>query len=288
VRKNQATAKFLRNIIWGMDNTNISLLLFANKAEIRFHCERDVAIDSTDHIFPWGTLRDNSYNRRFNRKLYNLFPKKKHIRVLDLGCSGGGFVKSCIEDGHFAVGLEGSDWSKKMKRAEWATIPDFLFTCDITCDFELFLEADGENTPLRFDVVTSWDVLEHIREDRISHVARNVKKHLLPEGIWVLSIDPYEDVVDGVNMHATMQGKDWWIDKFLKLGFTHREEYVVYFNTQFVRGPKYGAPDSFHLVLSKSGLNPPAIPKEGVTQRLKDRWFGSFMQRQLKNMIVGE
>lgn len=271
-----------------MARSNLLLSLLGNKARIRFFSEKEVAYDSPDQIHPWGTLRDNSRNRRFNRKIYSLYSNKRQLRVLDLGCSGGGFVKDCIEDGHFAVGLEGSDWSKKMRRAEWATIPDFLFTCDITCDFEFFLEADGEKIPLRFDVVTSWDVMEHIREDRISHVARNVKKHLLPEGIWVLSIDPYEDIVDGVNMHSTMQGKDWWIDKFLKLGFTHREEYVRYFNTQFVRGPKYNAPDSFHLVLSSKGSDPPDIPGEPMLQRMKDRWFGSFVQRQLKQFIVGE
>ena len=33
------------------------------------------------------------------------------LRVLDIGCAGGGFVRSLIDDGHFAVGLEGSDLS---------------------------------------------------------------------------------------------------------------------------------------------------------------------------------
>lgn len=271
-----------------MDDTNISLLLLTNRAGILFRCERDVAFDSMDHMFPWGTLRDNSCNRRFNRKLYNLFPKKRHIRVLDLGCSGGGFVRSCIEDGHFAIGLEGSDWSKKMKRAEWATIPDFLFTCDITRNFEIMLEWDERRELLEFDVVTSWDVMEHIHEERLPDVAGNVSRHLAPDGLWISSIDPYEDIVDEVNLHSTMHGKQWWIDRFREYGFVHREEYVRYFNTQFVRGPKYDAPDSFHLVLSKSGANLPAIPKEGITRRMKDRWFGSFVQRQLKNMIVGE
>src|SRR4051812_27451294 len=86
---------------------------------------RPVAIHSPDYIEPWGTRRDNSRNRRFNHKLYKLFLNRRSLRILDLGCSGGGFVRDCIDDGHFAVGLEGSDYSKRVGRAEWRTIPEF-------------------------------------------------------------------------------------------------------------------------------------------------------------------
>lgn len=48
-----------------------------------------LATSSPDFISPWGTRRDNSRNPRFNKKIYRLFPNKV-IRVLDLGCSGGG------------------------------------------------------------------------------------------------------------------------------------------------------------------------------------------------------
>src|SRR5579871_948679 len=97
---------------------------------ISLSCERPVALASPDHKFPWGTLRDNSRNRRFNQKLYRLFGVKQALAILDVGCSGGGFVRDCIEDGHLAIGLEGSDYSKRNQRAEWATIPHFLYTCD--------------------------------------------------------------------------------------------------------------------------------------------------------------
>lgn len=50
-----------------------------------------VALDSPDHIIPWGTARDNSSNLRFNSKLYRLFDfTNRYPKVLDLGCSGGG------------------------------------------------------------------------------------------------------------------------------------------------------------------------------------------------------
>jgi SAM-dependent methyltransferase len=258
-------------------NSNPSGPVTPQKIIIR--AEREVAYDSPDHIRPWGTKRDNSVNRRFNDKLYRLFPQSKQLSILDMGCSGGGFVKSCLDDGCLAVGVEGSDFSKKLRRAEWRTIPEFLFTCDITKKFDCFIEEGGESRRLMFDVVTSWEVMEHIAENDIVHVAQNVARHLVPGGLWITSITPVQDEIDGVKLHQTIQQKPWWLNKLSQLGYEHLEEYVRYFNTQFVRGPKYGAPDSFHLVLTNDRARVPLIPQESLLRRLNDLWVGSKIQR---------
>jgi len=243
--------------------------------------EREVAFESPDHLMPWGTKRDNSSNRQFNYKLYNLYPKSEELRILDLGCSGGGFVKSCLDDGCLAVGLEGSDFSRRYGRAEWRNIPEYLFTCDVTGHFELFLEKDGQTKPLQFEVVTSWEMIEHIAEADLATLAANVKKHLAPEGIWVMSVSPNEEFIHGVRLHQTVQSKPWWLRKFADLGLEHSEAHVRYFHTQFVRGPKYGAPGSFHLVLTRDQSRLPPIPRESVLRRLYDLWLGSLPQRIL-------
>ena len=59
---------------------------------IKIITDHPVAYTSPDYIMPWGTKRDNSVNPRFNQKLYNLFDGK-FLKVLDLGCSGGGRFK---------------------------------------------------------------------------------------------------------------------------------------------------------------------------------------------------
>ncbi|MEW6329835.1 MAG: class I SAM-dependent methyltransferase [Pseudomonadota bacterium] len=251
--------------------------------------ERDVAYESPDHLCPWGTRRDNSRNKRFNHKLERLFQDiTKTPAVLDLGCSGGGFVKTCIDDGWLAVGLEGSNYSKIHKRAEWLTIPGFLFTCDITGNFDVLLKNNKGESRLTFDVVTSWDVIEHIAEEDLAKVAENVKKHLNPGGFWILSVSPHEEIINGVRLHQTVQPKEWWINKFKQLGFENLDEYVRYFNTQFIRGPKYDAPGSFHLVLCVDKMKIPSVPKERLVQRLYDRWLGSPAQRRVKRLIVGD
>ncbi|MGA2221953.1 MAG: class I SAM-dependent methyltransferase [Verrucomicrobiia bacterium] len=172
-------------------------------------------------------------------------------------------------------------------RAEWGTIPEFLFTCDVTGEFDILLQEPAAATRLQCDIVTSWELLEHIAERDLAKLIANVKKHLARGGLWIMSIAPYDDICDGMNLHQTVQPKPWWVAKFKEQGMEHLEEYVRFFSTQFVRGPKYGAPGSFHLVLCAQKSQVPPIPRERVTTRLLDRWIGSRAQRTLHLLVAG-
>ena len=94
------------------------------------------------------------------RKLIILYMHTEVVKVLDLGRSGGDSVKSSIDDGQFAVGIEGSTFSKDHMRSVW-TILDHLprgydieldfpllrawFTCDITRPFQLFFQLSSSS-----------------------------------------------------------------------------------------------------------------------------------------------
>jgi len=174
-----------------------------------------LAIDSNDHNFPRGTRNDNTRHARFCRRCEELFAKR--LRVLDLGCAGGGLVLDFALRGHFAVGLEGSDYSQRCQRAEWPTLPRHLFTCDITKPFRLRESADGD--PLQFDVVSAWELLEHIREEDLAQLLDNIRVHLAPDGLFFASVATFEDAADGVIYHVTVRSRDWWEAKFREHGF---------------------------------------------------------------------
>jgi SAM-dependent methyltransferase len=236
-----------------------------------------VAINSPDHLHPCGTARDNSRNATFNAKLYCLFAHlKRPLRVLDLGCSGGGFVRDCIDDGCIAVGIEGSDYSQRMCRAEWGVLGGrFLLTSDITKDFRVTAVWDGREEPLDFDVITAWEVLEHIGKEDLPKVCENVSRHLLPSGLAIMSISSVEHMIDGVPLHQTVENKEWWVEMFSSHGLFHCPEYDAYFNGQYVRGPKQGVPGSFHVILSKDPGKRPQAPSLSLRRRLLDFWLGS-------------
>ena len=250
-------------------------------AVINLKAEKELAFDSPDHIMPWGTRHDNSRNRRFNSKIYSLHSHLKTLKILDIGCAGGGFVADCLNDGHIAVGLEGSDWSRKYQRAEWAHIPQFLFTCDVTRNFDLY---DEKGNRIMFDFVTAWEMLEHIKEADISGVITNIKKHLLPTGLLIVSISTGPDIINGVNLHQTTQPRSFWVKKFAEHEFIPMQTHLRYFNGQFIREASHGD-ENFHLVLSCAPDQAPAIPKTKTADYLFDKWHGSKWQKLIYKLI---
>jgi len=244
-----------------------------------------VAKDSLDHVEPKGTAQDNSRNRRFNWKLYDLYRDlDRPLRILDLGCAGGGFVRDCVYDGRMAVGIEGSDYSAELGRAEWLLLGGrFLFTADITRPFEVrTLEEDpAPGARVAFDVVSLWEVLEHIAEPDLPTVFANIRSHLAPGGLVIASISD-----EPLPHHRTRQDVSWWAAYFEREQLTPVDDYRSYFGAQFVRGPKYGAGGSFHVVATNDAGRTPKIPAVRLTSRALDRfWYGSRVQRQLRHLL---
>lgn len=219
---------------------------------LRLETTKPVAYDSPDHQHPWGTARDNSVDLRFNAKLANWILLHE-LQLLDLGCSGGGQVRSFIEQGCLAVGVEGSDYSFRNLRAEWATIPEFLFTADITVPFHI--RQDGSSGDFQFTVITIWEVIEHIRRESLAAVWQNCQQHLAPGGVVIMSVSNISDMKDGVELHQTRESPEWWRAELESAGFQPHPEANAYFGNDWVRWDA-NAPGSFHFVLSRRGEEP--------------------------------
>jgi 2-polyprenyl-3-methyl-5-hydroxy-6-metoxy-1,4-benzoquinol methylase len=205
-----------------------------------------VATDNLDHLYPLGTKQDNFRNANFNDKLLRLL---SNVTLMDLGCAGGGFVKDMIDKGQAAIGLEGSDYSLINKRAEWSVIPNNLFTCDITQPFFVFRQLhESETERCFFNVITCWEVMEHLPQKRLNTVFANIRNHLTHDGICIMSISSD----DKDFRHITVQNEKWWYDRLSDAGFKHCPELVSYFEDDWIRGPKQCAPDSFHIVVRKN------------------------------------
>ncbi len=186
----------------------------------KFSCITDhpVAYDSPDHIRPIGTVMDHTRSPRFIRACEEHFGKKHPLSFLDLGCSAGGIVWDAVLRGHVGVGLEGSDISKLQQRAEWRLLRNSLFTCDIG---KAFTVTDNGSSPFTFDVVSAWEVLEHLTEDSIRGLFANLDQHMHQESIFACSISLVEggETDDGVPLHQTIQPLSWWKQIAYDCGF---------------------------------------------------------------------
>ena len=186
--------------------------------DIILETDYPVAYKSKDHLHPHGTIQDNTRFPRFVERCETLLISKRSLAFLDLGCSGGGMVLEAALRGHISMGLEGSDCSKKEQRAEWRLLDDRLQTCDITKPFYLRNRQRGIQ---QFDVITAWEVLEHIAEADLPQLFENIKNHLALGGYFVGSIANWDDIdpKSGVNWHITVHPYDWWARKFTEAGF---------------------------------------------------------------------
>jgi hypothetical protein len=122
-----------------------------------------------------------------------------------------------MKRGHLSFGLEGSDYSLKWKRAEWGCIPNALRTCDITKPFEVTHQSS--KTKAEFDVVTMWEVFEHIPAELIPGLLQNVRNHMHSDSFFIGSIALFDDVENGVSFHPTVKPKGWWAELFQDHGF---------------------------------------------------------------------
>ncbi|WP_421359973.1 class I SAM-dependent methyltransferase [Agrobacterium rosae] len=121
-------------------------------------------------------VRDNDGKRKTSAKQISIVRDQvgdKKVRVLDFGAGSGAFVKAAIDAGHDAVGIEHSQGA--IDRA----LEDYGVT--------ILKEVPAGET---FDVVTMWDVIEHLR-DPIS-VLTMVKNLLKPGGILIIETGNYE------------------------------------------------------------------------------------------------
>ena len=232
------------------------LTRFGNAPLFKLDTEKPIALDSDDHIWPRGTIADNSSNYKFNLKLYNFFRFRHDLKLLDLGCSGGGLVRSIIDDGYMAIGIEGSDISKKLRSAEWDTCIHHLFTADITTTFRL-TNTKGMN--LYFQCISAWEVLEHISQDKLPVLFSNIYNHLADDGIFVGSIDmtPDGNPITGAIYHQTLKPEVWWLEQFKQAGL-EPVSINPFERLDYVRGHGQGLKDwdanekeGFHVVLKK-------------------------------------
>lgn len=172
--------------------------------------EHPVAFKSPDHIAPKGTATNNSTNRKFvlhmdkkvRREFVDTVP-----RMMDLGCSGGQLVADFMTLGWIGVGLEGSDYSLKHRRANWAQLSNTrLFTCDITKPYQVTLNSNAAS----FHLITAWEVMEHIATVDLAPVFDNIIKHLEPGGYLIASTTETPDINNGIELHQTQWTNARW------------------------------------------------------------------------------
>jgi 2-polyprenyl-3-methyl-5-hydroxy-6-metoxy-1,4-benzoquinol methylase len=238
------------------------LARFIPRPSVKLDTTHKLAADTDDHKFPWGTMQDNTRSPRFVAACERYFAVRgeptRALTCLDLGCSGGGLVLDFLLRGHEAYGIEGSDYSQRAQRAEWRMLPENLFTGDIASPFTLKCQSDGHL--VRCDVITAWEVMEHLADEDLPQLFDNVLRHLKPNGLFIGSICtvPDDNPKTGAVYHRTVQPRAWWENRFAALGMRIIEDHGFLFQ-DFCRGTQNGLMDGSYADNPEIGFHYVAV-----------------------------
>ncbi|HXD75099.1 MAG TPA: methyltransferase domain-containing protein [Vicinamibacterales bacterium] len=124
-------------------------------------------------------------------------------RVLDVGCAFGSFIELAKSRGWTASGVEVSPYSSKFARESRGLD---VFTGDL---------ADYTAAAESFDLVTLWDVIEHVREAQgtLTRAARLLK----PGGHLMLTTDNYRSLLSmlaAVSYYGTFGRLTYAVERF--------------------------------------------------------------------------
>ncbi|MEE2887098.1 MAG: class I SAM-dependent methyltransferase [Planctomycetota bacterium] len=154
------------------------------------------------------------YLRTFRRRLelVRAYIPQGSIRVLDIGCAAGFFLRVMKEEGHDVRGVEVS--------ADIASLAiEHLGAENIHVGFlqQLAPQHPGFE-PGSFDLVTMWDVIEHVPNPQ--DLLEQARRLLKPDGVLILETQNVD------SRFAGMLGKKWQ-------HFKH-EEHLYHFNPKTI------------------------------------------------------
>jgi SAM-dependent methyltransferase len=180
--------------------------------------EKSVALESPDHIFPVGTKNDNSTKSNYISEVENYFDNKK-INVMDIGCAGCQLAVDFYNRGHNSIGLEGSDYNIKHKQFNWTEYHEkVLWTADLTKPLKV---VDENGDRVLFDLISAWEVVEHIHPDDLNVFFDNILSQLKPDGIFVSSVnlgpdDRIDENGNVIRLHQSVFPENYWKETILK------------------------------------------------------------------------
>ena len=70
--------------------------------------------------------------------------------------------------------------------------------------------AFADDKPAAFDLVTAWEVLEHIAAPDLPPLFNNILSHLQPGGYLIASTTSTPDINEGVDLHQTKWTNAEW------------------------------------------------------------------------------
>ena len=147
--------------------------------------------EGEDQVF---VLQDDMRIRTFRKSLRSLMKNlgistQSEVKILDVGCAGGAFLRAAQMENLVATGVEPSKWLGEYGRTQYGL------------DIRTGVLEGQDFAPKSFDIITMWDVIEHVPDpDRdLKHIATLLKD----DGIFVVNYPDFG------SLPAKLLGRRW-------------------------------------------------------------------------------
>lgn len=142
--------------------------------------------------------------------LTEFLPSLPGIDLLEVGCATGWFVAAARARGLAAWGVDVSTWAIAHPAPG---VGDYLWQGSV-------LDLDSRSLP--YDVVVSWEVLEHIPQEVVPAALDVMLTVSAIPCLWVhriaLSDGEHDHHADTDATHVTLKPRAWWQERFAALG----------------------------------------------------------------------
>lgn len=133
-------------------------------------------------------------------------------RSLDVGC-GVGFVASYLSGKTFDLnvfGVDISDVSIERAKKRLSHVPGSAQRLSVLTEQKLPFDDDF------FQLVTCFDMLEHLDVEDIDATLAEIDRVVSPGGVFFGSVSCRKsgiDDINGENLHRTVESVDWWLER---------------------------------------------------------------------------
>lgn len=145
--------------------------------------------------------------------------KKHHsdyrISILELGCGGGDmhpFFRGMGVEQY--LGLDGNPIANKHS-PHIRKHPDHFRVITLTEEIDF---------GMKFSVVCTFEVMEHIPETHLDGMIKTIRNHLGEKSIFLGTASLQDDL----DVHVTVKPRQWWLDKFAEYGLVPHENHAEY------------------------------------------------------------
>lgn len=162
------------------------------------------------------------------RLLRQMFPPDHHPALLEFGCATGWFLKAAVEEGFLVFGVDPSPWALAHPASDMADLM-------VLGNAQTWIDSTGGSLSReQYDVVCSWEMLEHVEERDVEDALVSMWRCLKPGGLFVHRIClPGSD--DHDHTHVTVKERQWWLNQMeTRFASSNRLAYVErMFDSQF-------------------------------------------------------